>query len=479
MTQLLHNLSEYGESDYYPYHMPGHKRKSLGDMPENILKIDITEIDGFDNLHQPEGILADAQMQANDIYHAEETFFLINGSTSGILSAISAVAEPGDRLLITRGCHKSVYHAAYLRQLKLSYVYSEKITGYDLLEAVTSEAVKSALETQPDIKAVLIVSPTYEGRMADVAAIAEVAHEKGIPLIVDEAHGAHLGMDDKFAQNSCVAGADLVIHSVHKTLPAMTQTALIHVNGNLVDRDRLKRFLHIYQSSSPSYVLMSSICDSMEIVQNKGKVLFENFYENYCQLLDHLSDCKCLKFLPMQDIREKKQDVGKLVIFSNVPSVSGQWIYDELRNHYHLQCEMAQGSYCLAMFTIADDAEAYIRMEKALIAIDTDLQITFCDCDIEDANEGINSLNLQEIPVAKYTLNEAWDKPSKWVLLKDAANCAVAEFVNLYPPGVPILVPGEVLTENFIEMLTVYKEKGLNLQGIDIRSDGDYIKIVE
>ena len=249
---LYKELERYGDLDYYPYHMPGHKRRQLGEIPEQLLKTDITEIDGFDNLHQAEGILKEAQELAGRLYGAEETFYLVNGSTCGILSAISAALPVGGHLLMARGCHKSVYHAAYLRKLKLSYLYPKRLPEFGFSEAVTAEQVREALEQESDIGAVLIVSPTYEGRIADVKAIADEVHAKGLPLIVDEAHGAHLGFADGFASGSCQAGADLVIHSVHKTLPAMTQTALLHVNGGRIDRDLLKRFLRIYHSISMS-----------------------------------------------------------------------------------------------------------------------------------------------------------------------------------------------------------------------------------
>ena len=252
METLFEKLKKYSESDFYPYHMPGHKRNSVGRLSDDITKIDITEIDGFDNLHMPEGIFREMQERASSIYGADESFFLVNGSTGGILSAISAALDEGDRILMARGSHKSAYHAAYLRKLSISYLYSPIIKEFDICDSITAEQVEEALSADPDIKAVFIVSPTYEGRIADIEKIAEVVHKRGIILIVDEAHGAHLGMSDGFAPNSCQAGADIVIHSVHKTLPALTQSALLHVNGKLADRERIKRFLRIYQTSSPS-----------------------------------------------------------------------------------------------------------------------------------------------------------------------------------------------------------------------------------
>lgn len=471
---LLEKLRDYKKSDYYPYHMPGHKRRQLGKLPEDILGLDITEIDGFDNLHQAEGILRRLQEEANELYQAEETFYLINGSTGGILSAVSAVLPEGGHLLMARNSHKSVYHAAYLRKLRITYLYPERVQGFDFCEAVTAEQVEQALKQEPDIGAVLIVSPTYEGRIADVREIAQVVHRKGVPLIVDEAHGAHLGFAKGFAPGSCTEGADLVIHSVHKTLPALTQTALLHVNGSLVDRERLRRFLHIYQTSSPSYLLMASIEDAMGIVGQEQE-RFDRFLIRYQQMLTHLQECRVLRFVPWQDVEQGRQDIGKLVIATDRAGVSGQWIYDELREKYHLQCEMSAGTYCLAMFTLADDEEAYTRMERALIQIDSELAERPPLLPKMDTRPE----RIFSTPNIAYSFAEAWDMPCKMTRLSDSINCPVAEFINLYPPGIPLLVPGEVMTEEFYGEIVEDRAQGLNIQGI-VEQEGDcFVKVIE
>lgn len=466
---LFEQLQEYQKTDYYPYHMPGHKRKQLGRMPQELLGIDITEIDGFDNLHQAEGILLNLQEKASALYHAEETFYLVNGSTGGILSAVSAVLPEGGHLLMARGCHQSVYHAVYLRRLKATYLYPPTVEGFDFHEAVTAGEVELALEREPGIGAVLIVSPTYEGRIADVRAIAKVVHERGIPLIVDEAHGAHLGFAPGLAEGSCVCGADLVIHSVHKTLPAPTQTALLHVNGNLVDRERLKRFLRIYQSSSPSYVLMAGIDDALGIVARQGQERFEKFRLLYDRLLERLQVCRRLQFVPREDIEKGRQDIGKLVISVANTGVSGQWIYDTLRERFHLQCEMASGNSCLAMFTMADDEKAYERMERALLELDRELT--------DHADGGFDAMDMQ--PIIAYSLAEAWDGCWEMTLLSDAIDRPVADFVSLYPPGIPILVPGEILTEEIYRRILEYKRQNLNVQGILVQEENLYVKTLK
>ncbi len=491
MEHLFKKLWENGESDFYPYHMPGHKRHAWGQLPETLAKLDITEIDGFDNLHQPEGILDRLQKKAAQLYGAEESFYLVNGSTAGILSAVSCALPAGGHILMCRNCHKSAYHAAYLRNLTISYLYPQVCEEYDIFDAVTAGQVQDALDREPDVGAVLIVSPTYEGRISDVRAIARAVHNKGIPLIVDEAHGAHLGLAEGLALNSCQAGADLVIHSVHKTLPALTQTALLHVNGSLVDRDYLKRFLHIYQSSSPSYILMASIDNALSYVERGGGRAFERFRKRFALMRERLSACKCLRFPPADP---ERQDVGKLVISvkgtiykepllkgalaqeanpQEIP-LDGKRLYDILREEYHLQPEMAVGSYVLAMFTVGDSEEGYSRMEQALLEIDGRLR----------RRTGVKGADLflyrpQETVDRALPLGTAWETETEIVDLGDSVGRYAGEFINLYPPGVPVLAPGEPVTEDVCKNLRACVEQGLTVQGIEMQSGRMRVKVLK
>ena len=478
MGKLYKKLCIYGQGDYYPYHMPGHKRHKMGDIPAEITNIDVTETADFDNLHRPEGLLGELQKRAAALYGAEESFYLINGSTCGILSAISAAVPVGGHILMARNCHKSAYHAVYLRNLTVSYLYPPIMEEYDIYDAVTARQVCEELEKNKDISAVLIVSPTYEGRIANIREIAETVHEKGIPLIVDEAHGAHLGFEEHFAENSCRLGADIVIHSVHKTLPALTQTALLHVNGSRINRNLLRRFLNIYQSSSPSYVLMASIDDALEIVEKRGKELFCNFADSYLKMEAELSKCRRLKVV---DARDGHQDIGKLIISTKKTELSGQRLYDILIQKYHLQLEMAAGSYCLAMFTAGDYPEAYERIVCALLEIDGMLEGgELLEREYFSENRGLNERDmaleevipdrmdeimrsgfLPEIPLAK-----AWDMNTELISLKDAAGRYAGEFVGLYPPGVPILAPGEIISNDIYRIIASYLRQGLTVQGI-------------
>lgn len=508
MEHLYEKLSGYADRDIYPYHMPGHKRQNRGALPEAIYRMDITEIEGFDNLHQPEGILLELQKEAARLYGAEESYYLVNGSTCGILGAVSSALPFGGHILMARNCHKSAYHAAYLRHLKISYLYSDCLEACGIWDAVTPEQVRQALEAETDIRAVLIVSPTYEGRIADVSGIARIVHERGIPLIVDEAHGAHLGLAEGFPENSCQAGADLVIHSVHKTLPALTQTALLHVNGDLIHRDRLRRFLCIYQSSSPSYLLMAGIDNALEYVRKQGKTAFGQFRERYEKMTEALKGCRCLQIL---SDNSRKQDMGKLIISSLRSGITGRQLSDLLLREYHLQTEMSSRYFVLAMFTINDGEEAYRRMTVALLEIDDRLKERNADLILpqgrigswafpgQDFTEGgsfwkdaqSDTFHEADFPIREVQtgnscvrnartgeaseenrkpipLWEAWDMDTEEIALQDGVGRYAAEFVNLYPPGVPLLVPGERLTEELYREIMEDLEAGLTVQGIRV-----------
>lgn len=462
MENLYQRLTEYGVSDYYPYHMPGHKRKPLGSLLDSAFTMDITEIDGFDNLHQAEGLIAQAQEDANKLYGARETYYLVNGSTCGILSALSASVKMGEHILLARNSHKAAYHGVYLRNLKVTYLYPE-CDEHGIACGIKAEQVRRALEQDNTVTAVFITSPTYEGRVSEVREIAKLVHARGIPLIVDEAHGAHFGIHPAWPENSNRAGADIVIHSVHKTLPSMTQTALLHVNGELIDRERLRRFLRIYQTSSPSYVLMASIEQAIGNIRKDGVKRFQLFSERWQKMLESLAGCQKIHIIPTDDI-------GKLLISVEGTDFSGQELYEALLTQYHLQLEMSAPSYALAMFTVADSVEGFERMTDALLAIDKQLQ------KIPNPEE-----TVLYFPQKKNSLllSAAWDASKEAVPLEESAGRRAGEFVNLYPPGIPLLVPGELIDVSDIDRICSLCKKHLPVQGINDKNHTLKITVIK
>jgi len=489
---LYEKLKEYGSSDFYPYHMPGHKRNAYPGVLEDIADIDITEIDGFDNLAEPEGIIKEALVRAAKICHADYSYFLVNGSTVGALVAISATVKKGGKLLLSRNCHKSAYHASYLRNLELQYIFPDVIPGFEVPEAVNAHQIEDALSCDGDIEAVMIVSPTYEGRVADVKAIAEVVHKYNIPLIVDEAHGSHLvfadGVDG-FGMSACDTGADLVIQSTHKTLPAPTQTALLHINGNLVKKSLVERFIRIYQTSSPSYPLICGIDEALKYMEENGKSDLLAMKMAFDELVSSINNrCKYVEVLVSSN--NTLQDIGKLVISARKAGITGKELSDGLRHVFHLELEMCTQTYALAMFTVADSEEAYSRMTDALLQIDDNLiqinaSLTQIDANLTQVDVNLRQMDKCVQPVVYnsgicsvnkvLTLAEAWDAETETVMIENAEGRVAGDFVTFYPPGIPILVPGERIARTHIEEIINAYHIGLNVTGISLKehlSDG-------
>lgn len=470
MGILYDRLKEYSDSDYYGFHMPGHKRvfKPADELP---YELDITEIEGFDDLHHAQGILKEAQERAAGVFGAQETHFLVNGSTVGILSALLGCTDRGDTVLVARNCHKSVYHAIEMQGLIPVYLYPEFDPEVCLNAGISAEAVERALKEQPQARAVVIVSPTYDGVVSDVSAIARIVHEKGLPLIVDEAHGAHFGFHPYFPESSNARGADIVIHSLHKTLPSLTQTALLHMNGKIVDRGRVREYLHMLQTSSPSYVLMASMDVCAELLRKQGDRLFSAYAERLETLREGLKSLKILKIAETDSY-----DRSKIVVSVKHAGMSGRELAEILRKEYHLQLEMAAGTYALAMTSVGDTQEGFDRLRSALLEIDRKL--------CEQAGAEVGEPCRQEAPVGQlprlemvYTCarmkelqrQEHKGGAVKTLPLRASVGSVAAEYAYLYPPGAPLIVPGERITGEVADALLMYQRLGFSIEGLHTR----------
>ena len=465
MEGLFARLTEYGASQYYPFHMPGHKRN----MPEEIgalqgiAGLDITEIEGFDDLHAPDGILKEAQEKAAVVFGAEETFFLVNGSTAGILTAVSAAAPRGSRIIMARNCHKSVYHACFLRELEPVFLYPGTVPDYGIADCILPEQVEAALREYPEAKAVVLTSPTYDGVVSDIEKIAEIVHRAGSILIVDGAHGAHFGFDPFFPESPVRQGADLVIQSLHKTLPALTQTALLHVNGTRVDRSVVREYERIYQTSSPSYLLMGSMDACVRLLEEGA--CWGGFEQRMARFYGKTEELKHLRLMN-RDILEKgcmkAFDAGKLLISVKNTKITGNTLYKELLNRYYLQMEMACDTYVTAIVTPWDREEGLRRLADALLEIDKGLETQDCPQQAKPYPE----LEMS-VPLYRALTEEKHSCP-----LSMAAGKTAGTYVNLYPPGIPLVVPGEVITEEVIKLIETYVRQRLNVQGVETAETG-------
>ena len=491
---LLERLTEYAGSDAYPFHMPGHKRREIpdgipGGFPDPY-GIDITEIDGFDNLHHAEGILKDAMETVAAIYGADRSWYLVNGSTCGILSAVFAATENGGKILTARNCHKAVYHAICLNRLEAEYLYPEEITEFRINGGIRAEDVRKALEKDAmrcagnsgdvrgkitKIQAVLITSPTYEGVVSDIRAIADAAHEYGIPLIVDEAHGAHLEYADQchsFPKSALEYGADIVIQSLHKTLPCFTQTAILHVKGKLVDQDRISRYLSMFQTSSPSYLFMAGMERCIRYMDGDGRNEMIRYEKRLERFMERMEGLQVLEVLDREICGKYRTvagwDPSKIVVSTmRAEDFHGEELAETLRRKYHLEMEMTAPEYVIAMTSLMDTEEGFERLGTALLEIDGALRRRTESGRKEKAAsetpEGLES-KLSH-PVRRMLICEAMDADTERTAFQDTVGKVSAEFVYLYPPGIPIIAPGEVFTDAIVEKIMAYKAAGLLVQG--------------
>ena len=450
-------LKALAQSDVYPFHMPGHKRQLSGFFP---YELDITEIEGFDNLHHAKGLLFEAQQYAAQMYQSRKAYYLVNGSTCGILAAISAATTKGGRVLVARNCHKAVYNAIYLRGLKAEYVYPVA-THYGIQGQIQAADVERKLVEKPDIQAIVITSPTYDGLVSDVRAIADLAHTHGIPLIVDEAHGAHFGLDEAFPDNATVLGADAVIMSVHKTLPAPTQTAILHLCSDRINVTKMEKFLGIYETSSPSYVLMAGIEESLRLADEAKGVQMKEYVRRLQIFREKMRRLTILRVPDRADFTGEEAyayDIGKLLLVTN-GAISGKALQELLLKKYGLQMEMSSGNYVLAMTSFMDTEEGLERLADALLEIDATLTVT-------DQREMFSPEKIYRQPKKAMEIDEVQDGESTSVAFSEAEGRICADYIYLYPPGIPVIVPGEVLDQQTLTVIETCQKMELDVEGL-------------
>lgn len=456
-------LEDYEKSEYYPFHMPGHKRNTELLKMGNPYGLDITEIHGFDNLHMADGILKEKMETTARLYGARRTFFMVNGSTGAILAAVNACTRHGDKIVMARNCHRSVYHSLLINELAPVYIYPQQVNDWGIHGPVLPEDVDKCLKEHPDAAMVVVTSPTYEGIISDIRAIAAITHKWGIPLMVDEAHGAHLGFHSYFPPNSISQGADIVIHSVHKTLPAFTQTALLHVNGSLVSEKRIETCSAIYQTSSPSYLLMTGIENSLEFLRGDG-----SWFEAYKELLvefygkaERLTHIRVLG----EEICHKSglvKDPSKLVISVKGTNITGHKLNQLLREQYHLEMEAENMDYVIGMTSIADKREGLLRLWEALFEIDREL-VTNKNMQVFN-NGGDGSIYPRFL--SALTPYEADSAQGMDVPIEESCGCIAKESIFLYPPGIPIVMPGEIITKDLEAFINHCGAQGLSVKGL-------------
>lgn len=461
---LLSLLQHYSREGELPFHMPGHKRNiGLAPYLEKLgANLDVTEIPGFDDLHEPEGILADAMERTAIVCGSETSFFLINGSTGGILASIRAATSYGDRVLISRNCHKAVYNALELCGLRPIFLNPPEVPGFGCAASLPPEMVEHALATYRDIRLVILTSPTYEGVISDVEAICKLAHHRKIPVFVDEAHGAHLGLDEAFPNGAVSCGADLVVQSFHKTLPSLTQTGVLHVKSGLVSREEVARQLGIFQSSSPSYLLMASLEGCVSLLEKQKRKLFTGWKQrllHFDEKIQPLARIQVLGYGTQKQVSIPgiyRLDPGKLVIGTENIALTGVQLMEILKEQFHIQLEMALEDYAVAMTGMGDSEEMMDRLAEALFKLEG----------MYPREKVVSHVpSCLELPRIQMSQAEAAAYPWSLSSAEKAKGCVCAEAIWAYPPGIPLIIAGEEVSEELIHRLLRMKEAGVHLCG--------------
>ncbi|MCL2286022.1 MAG: aminotransferase class I/II-fold pyridoxal phosphate-dependent enzyme [Firmicutes bacterium] len=431
---MYKQISDYLAKDIYPFHMPGHKRNPQF-MPPYLLELDMTEIPGMDVLSSPTGIIKELQENIAEFYGADHSFFLVNGSSAGVLAAVCAACTDGETIIVPRNAHTSVYNAMVMSGAVPKYVMPE-IT----VDGLAGGIAPSAFDNMPKGAAVLVVSPTYEGFVSDISAIADRVHSKGGVLIVDEAHGAHFPFHDKFPASALSHGADIVIQSFHKTLPAPSQCAVLHIKDKNVDINRIKFYTNTVQTSSPSYILMA-VCDYMLRQLWQQPKLFEDYFhrlETIRASLPGANSSTALRLSGAERIGENAifdVDPGKL-LFTSHSGISVNEITSHMTNGYKVQPEMAVRRHILAMTSVADTDEGFRRLKTAIDGLNAKLPVVCAD------NLPHEPFFMPEIVVPP---RQAVNMPSRRVPWEDAAGQISAQLIAQYPPGIAIVAPGECI----------------------------------
>jgi lysine decarboxylase len=466
---ILRALKEYSKENLTYFHMPGHKGgnvfKKIGfsEFDINLMTMDVTEVPGIDNLHCPEGAIMEAQELAAYTFGAAQSFFLINGTTGGIYSMILGTTNPGDKIIVPRNCHKSVTGAVILGKLQPIYINPELDSRLHIPSGISVAAVQKAIQENPDAKAVVITNPTFYGVCSDLEQIAKIAHQNNMLLLVDEAHGAHFGFHPELPKTALQCGADIVAQSTHKTLPAMTQSSMLHINSDRVDVDKIKLFLQLTQSSSPSHLLLASLDTARYIMEQKGEeLLAEVIY--WCNWLrQDLNSQETLYCMDKSAIgRDGIFDIDstRITINFNKVGISGTEADELLRRRFKLQVEMADLYNIVAICTVGDSPSSIQRLAEALKTIAQEAQVGRSNPMQERALVGFD-----KTPSIKLLPWEAVYQPKEEVPIEHCIGRVCGEMIVPYPPGIPLIMPGEIISKDMIDYALECRNKNIKING--------------
>lgn len=462
-SPLYDFLIGYSKQDKVSFHMPGHKESDLyekygyGDFLKHLINYDITEVAGADNLHGAEGIIREGQERYAKLYGVQDSFYLVNGTTAGILAAILSSVKKGGQLIMARDCHKSVFNALRLGDIHPVYVYPEIIEDFNISGVIQPEDIKKALITHPQAEAVILPRPNYYGICSDVRAIADMVHQYDKILIVDEAHGAHLKFSKRLPDSAVDAGADIVINSIHKTLASFTQSAVLHVNSNRVDTDALKDKLQMMQSTSPSYLLMASLDISASIIEEDGAQLMNALVEHIGNFKERLNGVNGIKLMASENLNSDF-DLTKLNIDMTMLGLTGRRVEGLLREEFNIYMEMVSTNLVMGLCGIGNKESDFARLSYALSEI-------ACQY-VSDPIDNFSKIYYEHLEQAD-VFNHIFERNRKWVSLENSAGRVCTSSIIPYPPGIPMICPGERISKETAEYLHALHKTKVKILGLN------------
>ncbi len=452
---LYNRIAGLSKNGGCPMHMPGHKRNT-DFIRDNLLTLDFTEIEGTDNMHHPEDVILQAEERLAQLNGCDRSLFLINGGSSGILTAILGTVGEGDKIIVCRNAHKSVHNALVLSGAVPVYIYPEVLYS-SVTGSITPQELERAFTLYPNAKAVLVTSPTYEGYTAYIAALAKVAHRHSAILISDETHGAHFVFSSAFPKSAISMGADISINSWHKTLPCPNQSAVININTKRVDMARIMAAYSMVQSTSPSYIMLA-LMDKMRAQLTQDKSVFEDYIKNLTQVRTALAELKGMRLINKESFNAKSvcdYDISKLVLLTG-KNFSGKTLAQILLKEYNVQIELADPWHIIAMTSCADTKESLMHFAAAVREIDRELD----EYQPYDIAGGYNEITSPVISPrqAFYGRYEQAD-------IELSAGLIAGECITPFPPDVPLIITGERITVRQLELLEHYRQSGTTLIG--------------
>ncbi|WP_413301177.1 aminotransferase class I/II-fold pyridoxal phosphate-dependent enzyme [Bacillus sp. 1P10SD] len=468
-TPLFTALKTHAEKKTIQFHIPGHKKGNGMDpefrefIGENALSIDLINIGPLDDLHLPKGIIKQSQELAAKAFGADYTFFSVQGTSGAIMAMIMSVCGPGDKILVPRNVHKSIMSAIVFSGAVPIFIHPQVDPYFGISHGITPDSIEKALELHPETKAVLVINPTYYGVSGDLRKIVKIAHSRNIPVLVDEAHGAHIHFHRELPLSAMEAGADLAATSVHKLGGSLTQSSILNLRGNLVSSKRVQSVLSMLTTTSTSYILLASLDVARKSLVTEGQALLEDTIkkaEKTRSKINEIDHLYCMGREILESSAAVAIDPTKLLISVKELGLTGYDVEKWLRNRFNIEVELSDLYNILCLVTPGDSEEDLMTLVQALSQLSLEYK------NQADANVD-SSVLLPEIPSLALTPRDAFYEKTEVIPIEQSAGRIISEFVMVYPPGIPIFIPGEIITEDNIIYTRKNIEAGLPVQGAE------------